>query len=96
MANRAQLIRENSDVNQWRYIKTKKNRANYTSHGLTPTYLKKVCFCGKQEESKQSNVEDEVHDISNEDWELKTTVSINAIKIESDILSNMVEQISNL
>ena len=52
VANRAQLIRENSDVNQWRYIKAKKNRANYTSHGLIPTYLKKVCFCGKQEESK--------------------------------------------
>ena len=52
VANRAQLIRENSDVNQWRYIKIKKNRANYTPHGLTPTYLKKACFCGKQEESK--------------------------------------------
>ena len=42
VANRAQLIRENSNMNQWRYIKTKKNRADYTSYGLTPSYLKKV------------------------------------------------------
>ena len=42
VANTAQLIRENSNMNQWRYIKTKKNRADYTSHGLTPSYLKKV------------------------------------------------------
>ena len=30
-----------------------------------------------------------------EDQEVKTTVSINAVKIEGDILSNMVEQISS-
>ena len=60
-------------MNQWRYIKTKKNRADYTSYGLTPSYLKKVksrisgpAFLWK-EESKQSDVEHQVPDISNED-----------------------------
>ena len=40
--NRVQLIRENSDVNQWRYIETKKNSADYALHGLTSSYSKKV------------------------------------------------------
>ena len=42
VANRVQLIRKNSDVNQWRYIETKKNPVDYTSHGLTPSCSKKV------------------------------------------------------
>ena len=39
-----------------------------------------------QEESKWPNLEDQVPDIANEDQEIKTTVSINAVKIEDDIL----------
>ena len=42
LANRVQLIRKNLDVNQWRYIETKKSTTDYTSRGLTPSYLKKV------------------------------------------------------
>ena len=56
-----QFIRENSDVNQWRYIETKKNLADYTSHGLTPSYSKKVKswisgpdFCGKKSQNGQT------------------------------------------
>ena len=41
-ANRVQLISENSDVNQWRYIETKKNLVDYASCDLTPSYSKKV------------------------------------------------------
>ena len=56
-------------MNQWRYIKTKKNRADYTSHGLTPkvkSWISGPAFLWK-EESKQSNVEDQVPGISNQD-----------------------------
>ena len=42
VTNRVQLIRENSDVNQWKYIETKKNPADYTSRGLTSSYSQKV------------------------------------------------------
>ena len=52
VANRAQLIRENSNMNQWRYIKTKKNRADYTSHGLTPkvkSWISGPAFLWKEE-----------------------------------------------
>ena len=42
VANRIQLIRENSNVNQWRYIETKKNSADYTSCSLTLYYSKKM------------------------------------------------------
>ena len=49
-------------------------------------------FCGK--ESKWPNLENHIPDIANEDQEVKTTVSINAVRIEGDILSNMVELIS--
>ena len=73
----------------------------YTSCGLTPSYSKKVKRCKSgpkflwEEESKWPNLEDRVPDIANEDWEVKTAISINAIRIEGDILSNMVEQISS-
>ena len=100
VANRVQLIRENSDVNQWRYTEIKKNPADYTSCGLTPSYSKKVksWISGPEflweGESKWPNLEDKVPDIANEDQEVKTTISINAIRIEGDIFSNMVERIS--
>ena len=42
VANRVQLIRKKSGVNQWRYIETKNNPVDYTSHGLTPSCSKKV------------------------------------------------------
>ena len=64
VANRVQLIRENSDVNQWRYTEIKKNPADYTSCGLTPSYSKKVksWISGPEflweEESKWPNLED--------------------------------------
>ena len=48
-----------------------------------------------QEESKWPNLEDQVPGIANEDRKVKTTVGINAIKTESDIVSNMVERISS-
>ena len=69
--SKGQLIRQNSDVNQWRYIETKKNPADYTSHDLTPSYSKKVkswISCPEflwQEESKWSNLEDQVPGIAN-------------------------------
>ena len=101
VANRVQIIRENSDVNQWRYIETKKNPADHTSCGLIPSYSKKVksWISGPeflwQEDSKWPNLKDQLPDISNEDLEVKTNVSINVIKIECDILSDMVERISS-
>ena len=61
VANRVQLIRENSGVNQWRYIEAKKNPTDYTLCGLTPSYSKKMksWISGPeflwQEESKWSN-----------------------------------------
>ena len=100
VANRVQLIRKNSDVNQWRYIETKKSEADYTSRGLTPSYLKKVKSWISslqflwEKESKWPNLEDRVHDIANEDREVKTTISINAVRIEGEVLSNVVERIS--
>ena len=47
------------------------------------------------QESKWPNLEDQVHNITNEDREVKPTVIVNAIKIEGDILSNMIQRISN-
>ena len=45
--------------------------------------------------SKWPNLEDQSPDTANEGQEVKTNVSINAINIEDEILSNMVEQISS-
>ena len=74
--------------------------ADYTSRGLTPSSSKKVksWISGPdflyEQELKWPNLEDRVLDIANENREVKTTISINAIKIEGDTISNMVEQIS--
>ena len=101
VVNRIQLIREKSNVNQWRYIETKKNSADYTSCSLTPYYSKKMksWISGSkflwEEELKWPNWEDQVPDIANKDWDVKTTVSINVVMIENDILPNMVEQVSS-
>ena len=42
MANRVQLIKENSDVSQWMYIESKFNPADDTSFGLSATNQEKV------------------------------------------------------
>ena len=80
VANRVQLIRENSDVSQWRYIETKKNPADDASRGLSPCNSKKVkrWINGPeflwQDESKWPNLEDQVPVIGNDDQEIKSTV----------------------
>ena len=56
VANRVQLIREHSEPSQWTYIKLKKNPADETSYGLSPSNLelrlsgglKVQNFCGKR------------------------------------------------
>ena len=42
VANRIQLIREKSLLNQWMYIESKNNPADYASHGLTLSNSQKV------------------------------------------------------
>ena len=42
MANRVQLIQENSDVNQWMYDDSRSNLANEASHRTTPSNQEKV------------------------------------------------------
>ena len=64
VANRVQLIRENSDVNQWRYIETKKKSSRSYSAWFNQSYSKKVksWISGPEflweEESKWPNLED--------------------------------------
>ena len=99
--SRVQLVRENSDVNQWRYIETKKHPADHTSRGLTLFYSKKVKSWKSgleflwEEESKWPSLEDQVPYIANGDQEVEITFRINVVRIEDGILSNMVGQISN-
>ena len=42
VANRVQLIRENSDVNQWMYVDSRSNPANDASRGISPSNQGKV------------------------------------------------------
>ena len=87
-------------MKQWRYIETKKYPAHYTSCGLTQSHSQKVKSWKSdleflwEKESKWPNLENHIPGIANEDQEEKTAVSINAVRIEGDILSNMVELIS--
>ena len=42
VANRVQLIQENSDVNQWMYVDSRSNPADDTSCGISPSNQEKV------------------------------------------------------
>ena len=42
VTNRVQLIRDNSNTNQWHYVDTKSNPADDASRGLNVTNIKRV------------------------------------------------------
>ena len=91
MANRVQLIKENSNVGQWMYIESKFNPADDTSHGLSASNQEKVkrwvtCleFLWKDESSWVNSGDKETLEVNEDNSEVKKTVTANINKVDDE------------
>ena len=88
VANRVQLIKENSDVSQWMYIESKFNPADDTCCGLSASNREKVKrwvrgpeFLWKDEPSWVNQEDKETLELNEDDPEVKVTVTANINKV---------------
>ena len=100
MTNRVQTIKENSNIEQWKYISSKDNPADDGSRGLDATKVTKVTrwFNGPVlpwKAESEWTVSAEFQPSNEEDPEVRKEVARNAIAIENcDILDTLEERIS--
>ena len=92
VANRIELIREHSEAEQWHYVNTKENPADYVSRGISMGNRDKVeqwilgpKFLWEPEDTWNTNTKTPA--ISPEDSELKKVVHVNQIAVQTDFLS---------
>ena len=85
VANRAQKIRETTDINKWRYVASADNPADYASRGLdidapeVDTWINGPGFLKTQEVSWNSMHEKYL--VRDDDPEVKKQINVNAISI---------------
>ena len=92
VANRIELIREHSEAEQWHYVNTKENPADYVSRGISMGNRDKVeqwilgpKFLWEPEDTWNTNTKTPA--INPEDPELKKVVHVNQIVVDTDVLS---------
>ena len=92
VANRIELIREHSEAEQWHYVNTKENPADYVSRGISMGNRDKVeqwilepTFLWKPEDTWNTNIKTPA--INPEDPEPKKVVHVNQIVVQTDVLS---------
>ena len=92
VANGIELIREHSEAEQWHYVNTKENPADYVSRGISMGNRDKVeqwilgpKFLWEPEDTWNTNTKTPA--ISPEDPELKNVVHMNQIVVHTDVLS---------
>ena len=102
VANRIQQIQEHSEVDQWRYVPTKINPADYASHGLSA-----ASFHGKSSRSFTSpeilwtpenhwEIEEHYESVNDAHPEVKSSVKVNTTAIDSNsIVVVALERISS-
>ncbi|XP_057305339.1 uncharacterized protein LOC130642266 [Hydractinia symbiolongicarpus] len=99
VANRIQIIKDNSDVNQWHYINTKDNPADYASRGIKADQDKaEIWFNGPSFLWQPRHVwkqPDVAAEISEDDPEVKKSVHVNMITIQNDVLSRIENRLSS-
>ena len=100
VANRIHIIKENSNVNQWKYISTKINPADDGSSGLDATTIAIVISrfscpeCLWQPEAEWDTSADfEIHDSDDSDVRHYLEVDTTIVQ-ENNLLSNFEERIS--
>ena len=94
VANRVQLIRDQSDIDQWKYVSTAENPADYASRGLDVKQKHKVKiwfngpdFLWKTENSWPS--QDLQPILNKDDPDVKTLVSVNSVKYSNNVLTRL-------
>ena len=92
VANRIELIREHSEAEQWHYINTKENPADYVSREISMGNRDKVerwilglKFLWEPENTWSTNTKTPA--INPEDPVLKKVVHVNQIVVQTDVLS---------
>jgi len=98
VANRVQRIRDGSDVQQWRYVNTKENPADYVSRGLKVSdfVAKKDWICGPQFLWRNEHHWINPHNISELD-QADVEVKTMAIKVDEEkpFLSSLIQSKSS-
>ena len=83
VVNRVQLIRENSDVNQWMHGDSRSNPPDDTSHGISPLNQEKVNrwlngpeFLQLDESKWTTHGKKDIPEVNQDDPEVKTKLSV--------------------
>ena len=99
VANRVEVMRENSHDSQWFHVNTKANPADYCSRGIdvnntkaTETWFNGPSFLWESESTSASNRR--FFDVSSDDPELKKELRTNYTEVAFDILHQLEEKIS--
>ena len=102
VANRIQQIQEHSEVEQWRYVPTKINPADYASCGLSVTsFHGKLLrwFTGPEFLWTPENhweIEEHYESVNDADPEVKSSVKVNTTAVySSNIVIDAIERISS-
>ncbi|XP_051802834.1 uncharacterized protein LOC127533562 [Acanthochromis polyacanthus] len=96
VANRVQLIRENTDPNQWHYVDTVENPADHASRGLqatqirTSNWLQGPKFLKEQEVHPETNI---IRELLVGDPEVKVILACTTKSSDSSDLLNRLSQI---
>ena len=96
VANRVQIIQENSKVNQWNYIESKSNPADIASRGMNSkkltcfdTWFQGPEFLWKPQSTwLNSSIQEMILDLK-EDLEWRKQIKINVTSANEDFISNM-------
>ena len=95
VANRVQLIWENSDVNQWVYVDSRSNLADDTSHGISPSNQEKVNrwlngpeFLWLDESKWTTYGKKDILEVDQDDPEVKTNLSVHVTSAVNEGMGN--------
>ena len=98
VANRIEIIKENSCDSQWFHVNTKANAADNCSRGIdannikaTETWFNGPSFLWESESTWTSNRK--FFDVSSDDPELKKELRTNYTEVSFDILHHLEEKI---
>ena len=89
VANRAQLIRETTDINRWHYVSTNNNPADFASRGLeidapeVHIWFKGPTVLWNKEESW--NATKEYFHVEDDDPEIRKVIHVNAVSLDKPI-----------
>ena len=98
VANRVQLIRENSAVNQWIYLESRSNLADDTSRGISPSNQEKInrwlnCpgFLWLDESKWTTHGKKDIPEVDQDDPEVKIKLSVHVTSAGDEGITSTVQ-----